>query len=1809
MKQRGTLHRLMMVCLFLLLCMQGAAAQELMLPQALLKIEQQAFIGNDAFEYIVLPDGLETIAEKAFADCSGLRRIYIPSSVTQIAEDAFEGCHDLTIVCAWDSYAAAYGAEREGISVLIDNRIPVTVSVSSRMCEIGQSDIIWTVESAYPMEGDVCQFTVMRSGEIIAQSEKTSMMQFTLGKEQTAVSGDIYAICTYEHAGGTVTQAISPKTQIVAEIDAALTASEHTAAQHEHVIWTLALQETAGLPIVQYTVSDEDGECFAQSGYVTSNEYRVQMTEAGVYTAQAVVVDGLGREITVQSAPVTVTPTEGVSVVDDPLIYRLTDDGSSYAVTGCDLSPMTVEIPAERGGLPVTEIAQGAFVACEDLCYVVVPQSVKRIGAYAFYGCELLETVAGAEGVEEIGEGAFFGCKDLKNITLSSAITRIPKQMMGGCVSLSSIEIPAGVVGIEEGAFADCAALTDVTLGEALRKIDGNAFAGCSSLRQVDFPPALESIGERAFAACGKLKALSLPESLQSIGDSAFSGCMQLKEVDFMNADTSIGAYAFAYCADAVLSAYGSGSVESWAHAVFMTFINKAQPKIECAEAVAGEYYAGRSMTWHAEVSYGVEPYEYAFDVFKDGALVGQSGALTQNVFKYTPPADGSYHAVVTVTDADGKTVSADTQLIQVQPAADSLYYLNYELGESGYIITGGKNFESGKTYDIVIPETIDGVPVTEISNTAFSSNRYIRSVVMPSSITTIGNGSFKKCSALEKVVLSEGLQSMGDAVFEGCTALSEAVLPYGMKKLGSRTFYNCKSLRRIVVPASVTEAGTSVLTGCERLEEAIWNAQTAFLPDYTFDGCTALKTLTISPTTTEIRRFALRDCISLAHVEGSRSLISIEQNAFNNCVSLVELNLTGNEEVAIGSRAFFGCTSLERLIMQADGRIYLGDTGAQDVNNSSAFEGCILLKSIRIRGDVGRCDFYGCTSLSSVTIVDAEDIAPKAFENCASLSSMSIRKKDEDRLNIGASAFENCDSLKTFPFGPSRLYARAFWGCDALESVTLVEQRQESVVDVCIGNEAFMNCTALRHVHNMEYVRVFFSRAFMNCVSLQNFGVNDPRDYHYNDISNKQIQSETFANCISLTRLHFRDTDRGYIYSISEDAFRGCINLTVTAAEDTKHAYECIQKLESVTVPQSSDLSPELGVEIEWGTQTSALPVVEANITVYNNKNGPAVSGDSWSQALSDAAAKDVVLMTYSSCMSVQYKGDSETVYPANSTAIAHPLGNIAYGSSKTATVLLECRAKDPTTCSHGTFKVVVNSGNLDQVSLSGAADVQFSSTYDGDLVIREDTTQSADMTVSGNVYVYAALSIDGARLKAGGNVYVGDGGSIKMSGSAGVKAKALEVARGCAVDMDNFSSIEAESVNMAGSLSILGANCSVKAESFSVVGSGTLNLAADGRIETESFSFNSTADHTALLTDGTIKAAHAEIGSGFTASENQTFVLSGMKCTLNVTRRSPLQRFAALAVDCEIGSLEVEGAGSWLGLPFECDHFILTEYAVRNELKNGSDICKDIFDKYIEAKWAETEEAEQMLAKEMSGWYSLSAQSIGSGQDAAQAATFAEEGLILWLAEQLKDSQESWSDVNSILSSITTSREGGDYTLKDGNRTCDVRVAPLPGLTISDAVNSAGTITCTIGQRTYSYVYSLNPKGIREGTDRLFEVMEAYAKKEYMDQLEKAVKEVTGKEYAKYALAIVKMVETSVIEEKEFTQVIAERFGKAIARDLISKKLPVIQKTVDFFNQWESFIKPISDLKSIAAHARKGDELPTDLMKQFVDLAKVAL
>ena len=57
------------------------------------------------------------------------------------------------------------------------------------------------------------------------------------------------------------------------------------------------------------------------------------------------------------------------------------------------------------------------------------------------------------DGVKSIGDWAFFGCSSLTSITLPRDITTIGESMFFGCYRLEKINIPAKVKTIEKRAF------------------------------------------------------------------------------------------------------------------------------------------------------------------------------------------------------------------------------------------------------------------------------------------------------------------------------------------------------------------------------------------------------------------------------------------------------------------------------------------------------------------------------------------------------------------------------------------------------------------------------------------------------------------------------------------------------------------------------------------------------------------------------------------------------------------------------------------------------------------------------------------------------------------------------------------------------------------------------------------------------------------------------------------------------------------------------------------------------------------------------------------------------------------------------------------------------------------------------------------------------------------------------------------------------------------------------------------------------------------------------------------------------------
>lgn len=197
----------------------------------------------------------------------------------------------------------------------------------------------------------------------------------------------------------------------------------------------------------------------------------------------------------------------------------------------------------------------------------VLPDTVKRIAAYAFYGAEYISYVDCSQA-EEIGEGAFahsslyrigFGAglrivedgafqqtRLLNSVDFSAAesIERFGDYVFSGS-GLRSAVLPEGLTALGEQVFMDAYKLTSVTLPSTLRTIGSGAFSN-TGLEEITLPEGLTAIGGNAFRNA-PLQEIALPESLEEIGASAFYGC-GIGSVALGKNLLTVGEYAFSYC-------------------------------------------------------------------------------------------------------------------------------------------------------------------------------------------------------------------------------------------------------------------------------------------------------------------------------------------------------------------------------------------------------------------------------------------------------------------------------------------------------------------------------------------------------------------------------------------------------------------------------------------------------------------------------------------------------------------------------------------------------------------------------------------------------------------------------------------------------------------------------------------------------------------------------------------------------------------------------------------------------------------------------------------------------------------------------------------------------------------------------------------------------------------------------------------------------------------------------------------------------------------------------------------------------------
>lgn len=79
-----------------------------------------------------------------------------------------------------------------------------------------------------------------------------------------------------------------------------------------------------------------------------------------------------------------------------------------------------------------------------------------------------------------------------------------------------------------------------------------------------------------------------------------------------------------------------------------------------------------------------------------------------------------------------------------------------------------------GSVSDLVVPSTIDSLPVESIGNHSFSGRQDLRSATLPETIKTLYGFAFHNCSNLKKITLYDSIDDYYDGVCRQCESLHD---------------------------------------------------------------------------------------------------------------------------------------------------------------------------------------------------------------------------------------------------------------------------------------------------------------------------------------------------------------------------------------------------------------------------------------------------------------------------------------------------------------------------------------------------------------------------------------------------------------------------------------------------------------------------------------------------------------------------------------------------------------------------------------------------------------------------------------------------------------------------------------------------------------------------------------------------------------------------------------------------------------------------------------------------------------------------
>ena len=402
----------------------------------------------------------------------------------------------------------------------------------------------------------------------------------------------------------------------------------------------------------------------------------------------------------------------------------------------------------------LTSIEDEAFVECNSLTTITLPETITSIGAYAFYYCSRLKSITIPNSVTSIYDTAFNYCNSLKSVVLPDSFEVIDSQ--------NNYYDEGGHYGVGNP-FYYCTSLEafygkPVSADNRCIIINNNLISvAIGGLTSYTIPEGVVSINSEACYFRNYdddvYTTITIPSSVTYIG---YRGTYA-KELNFMSPEPPT---LFRYT-------YGDGSTDSW-------------------------------LDYETEVIY-----------IPDGAL---SAYLASD---WLPEEKSLIHFDISTVDPDQLiTYKYNTENSYYAPEVNKNltgYAVDRKLNGVGYILftepvteISGHLFSSDERYvtEITLPESL-----TTIGNSAFSYCEGLTSITLPESLTTIGDYAFYDCEGLTSITLPESVTTIGERAFYDCYNLKTFYIKSSTPPTISGDDYLFYYTPTIYVPQDAVEA------------------------------------------------------------------------------------------------------------------------------------------------------------------------------------------------------------------------------------------------------------------------------------------------------------------------------------------------------------------------------------------------------------------------------------------------------------------------------------------------------------------------------------------------------------------------------------------------------------------------------------------------------------------------------------------------------------------------------------------------------------------------------------------------------------------------------------------------------------------------------------------------------------------------------------------------------------------------------------------------------------------------------------------